>query len=328
MRFIRQVLTSCAVISALAAATPVLAAADAPAVVPAAKEVVKDLVLVGDAKCTKCHDEADGPELLAIGKTKHGTNADTRTPTCTKCHGDSEKHLAYKGSDKPPKPDRTFGKKSQNEASERSGTCLTCHQKDAKRSHWAGSTHDTRDVVCSSCHQVHAAKDKVRDKRTQAEVCFTCHKEQRTQYQRPSRHAILEGKIACSDCHNAHGSIGPKLMKRDSTVETCYQCHMEKRGPFVRPHEPVNEDCTNCHNPHGSTAEYMLKVRPPFLCNECHSPHGGNMPQLVGQAAAPTTVGKSGINYEQGRGCANCHTQVHGSNNPQKSWPNPQYLLR
>ena len=96
---------------------------------------------------------------------------------------------------------------------------------------------------------------------TQAEVCYTCHKEQRAQYQRPSRHPILEGKVSCSDCHNPHGSIGPKLMKRDSVVDTCFQCHMEKRGPFVRPHEPVTEDCSNCHAPHGTTVENMLKAR-------------------------------------------------------------------
>ena len=350
MRFVRQILTFCAVIGTLTAAAPLLAA-DAPKRDLAPNPDAKDLILKGDAKCTGCHDEADeptgaatmlelNPSVLAIGKTKHGTNADSRTPSCVNCHGESEKHRTHKGSDKPPKVDRSFRKNSPTAAEERSGACLACHQKDSKRSHWDGSTHQTRDVACNSCHQVHAAKDKVRDKRTQAEVCFTCHKEQRTQYQRPSRHPILEGKISCSDCHNVHGSIGPKLVKRDSTVETCYQCHAEKRGPFVRPHEPVNEDCGNCHNPHGSNAEFMLKVRPPFLCNECHSPHGGAMPQLYGQAGSGglggansvtggiTRLSKSGNNYTQGRGCANCHTMVHGSNNPSITAPSPQYLLR
>jgi hypothetical protein len=48
----------------------------------------QDLVLNGDAKCTKCHDESDSPEVLAIGKTRHGTRADSRTPGCSSCHGD------------------------------------------------------------------------------------------------------------------------------------------------------------------------------------------------------------------------------------------------
>ena len=293
---------------------------------PAASD--KDIVLQGDAQCTRCHDEADGPALLAIGKTKHGTRADSRTPSCTSCHGTSEKHLGHKGSDKPPKPDRTFGKSSPNTAGERSDACLTCHQKDAKRSHWVGSTHDTKDVACSSCHQVHVAKDLVRDKRTQPDVCFTCHKDKRAQVNNPSHHPIMEGKVVCSDCHNTHGSTGPKLMKRESVNATCYTCHMEKRGPFVHNHQPVQEDCTICHNPHGTTAENLLKTRAPFLCHSCHAtPHGSFQPSV-----ATTTSGTpgwwNGSTNTQGRSCLNCHTQIHGSNNPSSADPTPQRLFR
>jgi DmsE family decaheme c-type cytochrome len=300
----------------------------------------KDLVLKGDAKCTGCHDEADEPVpsmldlkpgVLRIGKTKHGTKADSRTPSCTNCHGESLDHNNYKGKDKPPKPDRVFTKHGLSSAEVRNDACISCHQKDAKRSHWEGSTHQLRDVACNDCHQVHTNKDKVRNKRTQSEVCFTCHKEQRAQINRPSHHPIPEGKMTCSDCHNAHGSAGPKLMVRDSVNSTCYTCHMEKRGPFVHNHEPVSEDCGNCHNPHGTTAENMLKVRAPFLCHQCHTPHGGFIPQLIGaQVTAPTAaaLGKGTTNVTQGRACLNCHTQVHGSNNPAATNPTPQFNLR
>jgi DmsE family decaheme c-type cytochrome len=193
--------------------------------------------------------------------------------------------------------------------------------------------HQQRDVACTSCHEIHTGHDKVRDKPTQPEVCFTCHKEQRTQVNKPSHHPIPEGKMACSDCHNPHGSVGPKLMKRDSVNDTCYTCHMEKRGPFVHTHEPVAEDCSNCHNPHGTTAENMLKARPPFLCHQCHTPHGANVLQLRGQGQgtallSPLTGGKSGINYTMARGCVNCHTQVHGTNNPSTTNPTPQFNFR
>ena len=46
----------------------------------------KDLVLKGDAKCTSCHDQ-DEKSVMAIGKTRHGATGDSRTPTCTSCHG-------------------------------------------------------------------------------------------------------------------------------------------------------------------------------------------------------------------------------------------------
>jgi DmsE family decaheme c-type cytochrome len=294
----------------------------------------KDAVLRGDGKCTRCHDESDEFPVLAIGKTKHGTNADSRTPTCTSCHGPSERHMNKpEGVTQRPKPDVLFRGQSVSDPAARNGACLACHQGDAKRTHWAGSQHASADVACSSCHKVHAAHDPVRDKAAQPEVCFSCHKEQRTQVNKPSHHPIPEGKMGCSDCHNPHGSVGPKMMKRDSVNETCYTCHMEKRGPFVHVHEPVAEDCSNCHNPHGTTAENLLKARPPFLCHQCHTPHGAQVLQLAGQGQTAAqlsaiTSGKSGINYTMARGCVNCHTQVHGTNNPSTTNPTPQFNFR
>jgi DmsE family decaheme c-type cytochrome len=279
----------------------------------------KDLVLRGDAKCTSCHDEVDSPQLLAIGATRHGVKADGGTPTCTSCHGESVSHVTYKGSDKPPKPERTFGKNTETSAAERNSACLSCHEKDRKRHLWTGSKHQIADVACSSCHQMHTKHDAVRDKRTQAEVCFTCHQEQRAQENRISHHPIGEGKVTCSDCHNAHGGSGPKLLKKNTVNETCFTCHAEKRGPFLWEHQPVAEDCTNCHTPHGSNIAPLLKSRAPFLCSECHDgPHNSKVP-AAGNAAgwqnglASTTIPSE--NYT-GRGCQNCHSMIHGSNNP------------
>lgn len=316
-----------AVLAGLAGAAPALAA-DGP-ITKADPDATKDIVLKGDAKCTRCHDEADAPALLAIGKTRHGTRADASAPTCTDCHGASDAHMAKveSGKERPP-VDRLFGKSSKTPVAARNEACLSCHKKDAKRSHWEGSTHQSRDVACTSCHQIHTAHDKVRDKRTQPEVCYACHKEQRAQVNKPSHHPIPEGKMGCSDCHNGHGSTGPKLLVRDSVNATCYTCHMEKRGPFVHNHAPVAEDCSICHNPHGTTAENMLKSRPPFLCHQCHTPHGGVIAQLTNQSTPPATVGRNAVTVNQGRGCVNCHTQVHGSNNPANSNPNPQFNLR
>ena len=282
--------------------------------------------LADDATCLNCHKDGT-PEIMAMFATKHGNKADARTPGCQTCHGASASHLQSPSN----RADVLYTAKSTNTPTQRNEVCLGCHKKDSKRSHWEGSTHQARDLACATCHTVHAQKDRVLSKATQFEVCFGCHKEQRSQQNRPSRHAVIEGKVACADCHNPHGSAGPKLMKRDSVVDTCYQCHMEKRGPFVHNHQPVTEDCTICHNPHGTVAENMLKVRAPFLCHQCHTPHGGFIPQLLGaQVTAPTVnaVGKGTTNLTQGRGCLNCHTQVHGSNNPSAVNPTPQFMLR
>jgi DmsE family decaheme c-type cytochrome len=292
-----------------------------PAVQPAPR---RDLVLNGDAKCTICHDESDSPELMQIGQTKHGVRADGRTPTCTSCHGESLAHLGHKGSTKPPKPDRMFGKNTTTPAAERNVACLTCHKSDAKRHLWTGSKHETNGVACTSCHKMHTAHDNVRDKKTQPEVCYACHKEQRAQEKRISHHPIGEGKVACSDCHNSHGSAGPKLLKKNTLNETCYTCHTEKRGPFLWEHQPVTEDCGTCHTPHGSNIAPLLKSRAPFMCTECHDgPHNSKVP-AAGSAggiqagltqSGTTATGLPSENYT-GRACQNCHSMVHGSNHP------------
>lgn len=346
MKFIFEKFLLCSFIGSLCLVSVALAQETAEQQSPAANVAAPAPLTSGaassapnkDAVCTRCHDENETKPILAIYQTKHGVKADSRTPNCQSCHGESEKHLKGDPSQKGrAAPDVLFGNKKgssgsflPSDATVQNEACLSCHRKDAKRSHWEGSTHQSRDVACASCHEVHAAHDKVRDKQSQPEVCFTCHKEQRAQINKPSHHPIPEGKMSCSDCHNPHGSVGPKLMKRDSVNDTCYTCHMEKRGPFVHNHEPVSEDCSNCHNPHGTTAESMLKMRPPFLCNSCHTPHSPIQPSLTGQTTpSPNSLGWwNGAAITQGRGCLNCHTQVHGSNNPSSVNPAPQNLFR
>jgi DmsE family decaheme c-type cytochrome len=281
----------------------------------AAQKKTQDLVLTGDAKCTTCHDEQDSAKIFAIGRTRHGTIADKRVGTCTSCHGASDKHIAdaEKGAKKPVAVDVAYGTKTANSAESRNAACLTCHQ-GGNRIHWTRSSHANSEVACSSCHQIHVEHDKARDKLTQSEVCFACHKEQRALMSRPSRHPIKEGKVACSDCHAPHGTAGVKQLVRDTVNDTCYTCHMEKRGPFLRSHEPVAEDCSICHNPHGTTNPNLLKVRAPFLCQSCHQPssHHATVP-LNGVAGAVPSTNQAVI---MARGCVNCHTEIHGSNNP------------
>jgi len=283
---------------------------------------------VGSDTCLTCHEDLGKRfQLTVMGKVFAQPRNEDEKLGCEVCHGPGKAHVEA-GGGKDTIPLR-FAKDAKETAEQKNHACLTCHQKDAKRSHWDGSVHQSRDVACTSCHEVHTGHDKVKDKLTQPEVCFNCHKEQRTQINKPSRHPIPEGKMSCSDCHNPHGSVGPKLMKRDSVVDTCYTCHMEKRGPFVHNHEPVNDDCSNCHNPHGTTAESMLKMRAPFLCNTCHTPHAPIQPSLAGQTPAPGTQGWwNGAAITQGRACLNCHTQVHGSNNPSAANPSPQRGFR
>jgi len=279
-----------------------------------------------DAVCTKCHDETETKPILAIYQTPHGVSGDARTPGCQGCHGESKDHLAGGGSEgKRPPPDMVFGHihtaagYTPSNPQAQSEVCLGCH-KDGLRMHWPGSQHQVNDVACTSCHTVHIAHDPVLAKTEQPGVCFTCHKEQRAQTKQISTHPIDVGKMACSDCHNPHGSPGPKMLSMNTVNETCFTCHAEKRGPFVFEHQPVTEDCTNCHTPHGSNITPLLKSRPPFLCDECHdgphtsqSPYGTAVAGIQGGGVAP---GGNPSTSAVGRACMSCHVQVHGTNSP------------
>lgn len=284
------------------------------------KQAPADVIFKGDAKCTRCHDENDNAPVFAIGKTKHGVAADGRNIGCVGCHGDSRDHSENpQGLKDRPKVDRSFLKNSATPVAERNAACLGCHE-GGNRMHWASSQHASADLACTSCHKVHTQHDKVRDKTTQGEVCFDCHKQQRSESMRASHHPLKEGKMACSNCHNPHGSTGPKLLAKNTVVETCYTCHAEKRGPFLWEHPPAGDNCLNCHSPHGSNHPTLLKTKPPYLCQQCHdwtfhpgTPYSGT--QLPGFAAPAAGVGQQLVL----RACLNCHTQVHGSNHPSGS---------
>jgi len=285
--------------------------------------------LAQDAVCTKCHDENDNKPILAIYQTRHGVKADGRTPSCQSCHGNSERHVKNpEGSAIRPAPEVVFGAKlkiktaslpdAQNKA------CLGCHQA-GQRVNWSGSQHQTHDMACSSCHLVHAPRDPVLTRSTQPEVCETCHKTQRAQTKLFSTHPIQAGEMGCSDCHNPHGSTGPKMLVKNTVNETCYTCHAEKRGPFLWEHAPVADDCSNCHTPHGSNSPPLLKQRVPFLCQDCHTAdHGaginsganlpdGNVTTINGKLPLANRNPRAQANA---RACLNCHVLVHGSNHP------------
>ncbi len=299
-------------------------AADAPAQDQAKQDMVKQ-ALARDAVCTKCHDENDNKAILSIYQTKHGVKADSRTPGCQTCHGPSDAHVKNpQGTRVRPSPDVVFGPKSSTPVSEKNDVCLLCHKSGA-RTYWTGSIHQYRDVACANCHQVHVPRDPVLAKITQPDVCFGCHKTQRAQIHLISTHPILVGKVACSDCHNPHGSSAPKLMVKDTVNETCYTCHAEKRGPFLWEHSPVVDDCTNCHTPHGSTKPALLKARAPWLCQECHSgDHGAaiNSGANLPTGNATTVNGLQPLGNQSpraqtnARACLNCHVLIHGSNHP------------
>lgn len=263
-------------------------------------------------KCTRCHDETSDYPVLSILKTRHAVQADPRIPFgtdgCEACHGDASDHMRPPAEgEKRTLPPVTFSKGTPVPPEERNAVCLQCHES-GDRMHWRGSRHEFRDVACVSCHTIHTDRDRVLDRREQPAVCVQCHTEKRVEMLKPSAHPVSEGRMACSDCHNPHGSTGPNLLREPTLNETCYGCHAEKRGPFLWEHAPAREDCSLCHNAHGSVHPSLLKTRGPWLCQQCHlGTHS---------SGAFTDAGVGGTVFMAGQSCLNCHSQVHGTNNP------------
>jgi DmsE family decaheme c-type cytochrome len=262
----------------------------------------------GSDTCVLCHT-SEGDSLKG---TPHGQAKNPRSPAaaygCESCHGPGQAHV----------DDEQKGhilKFAQLKSFEVNQTCLTCHNR-GNHAGWEGSAHERRNLSCTTCHSVHHPKSFERQlvAPTQTALCATCHRVQVAKTERAVAHMpVREGKMACTSCHNPHGSISNvKALKVGSSVaESCISCHTEMRGPMLWEHAPVRENCATCHDPHGSSNDRMLVVRMPMLCQRCHvfTKH----PSSIYDNAA-ITVKKS--NRMFGRSCVNCHSNVHGSNHP------------
>ena len=203
-------------------------------------------------------------------------------------------------------------------------TCAGCHQKQYEA--FKHSTHsrimipgDTDKVGvqgCETCHgpgSLHAEAGGGRgvggiiNPRKDPSRCFTCHLDKKAEFRLPYHHPVMEGKMSCADCHNAHGEdVRPwSATSMKDVNEACYKCHKDQRGPFVWEHEALREGCATCHKVHGSIHEKMLVARDANLCLRCHT-----------QVGFPT-IGKSSHATRLSQGTcfsAGCHTAVHGSN--------------
>ena len=258
-------------------------------------------------ECTQCHAASADKPLHALFNTAHGNlQASDGGNSCQTCHGGSEQH-ASNPINTPPSV--SFGPRWPSDKEVSSGQCLTCH-KGGEQMFWAGSAHHQESMGCNDCHTVHAMQDPVLAKISQPDVCYGCHVRQRSEAQLPSHHPIVEGKTACADCHNPHGSSTQVMLREPTLNDTCYTCHAEKRGPFLFEHAPVSEDCSLCHTPHGSVNTPLLTSRGPALCQQCHmAAFHPSLPSTGSgiASASPLLLAKN---------CTSCHSQVHGSNHP------------
>jgi DmsE family decaheme c-type cytochrome len=267
---------------------------------------------VGAETCKGCHAEA----FTKFASTKmgrlflHHPRNDLEGAACENCHGPGKAHVEA-GGGKGVGGLITFRKNDSTPVETRNAVCVQCHQR-GPHLFWQGSAHEARDVACTNCHKVmEDVSPKFQlAKATEIETCGQCHLERRAQQMRSSHMPLREGKMTCTSCHNPHGGVTQHNLKAMSTNETCFLCHAEKRGPFLWEHAPATENCTYCHDPHGSNHEKMLKLAKPRLCQQCHVVTR-HPTRPYGQETSP-----SNLKFILGKGCTNCHFNIHGSNHP------------
>lgn len=211
-----------------------------------------------------------------------------------------------------------------------SQACAECHEelvrdfKTAGHSRLQARGKNAENAGCESCHgpgSLHVssggAARTIINPNKDPETCFKCHLEIRSKFNLPYRHAVLEGRMSCSDCHNPHkGSMvkGGGATNMMGKNEVCFQCHTLQRGPFVFQHEAMREGCVTCHDPHGSVNQKLLVARNQMLCLKCHF----QQQRVPGQVYTPgqLAIGEGSHTGRVSQGTCwsgGCHEAVHGS---------------
>jgi DmsE family decaheme c-type cytochrome len=292
--------------------------------------------------CTDCHNPHPAT----------GVAMSVQQPqVCYRCHGETRQLQEIAG------PHQLLGPNQficttchrphgQVTTQTRTDVCLSCHTGTPTMA-WHSSYHDRQNVACADCHDAHpdarlprntAISHTTLDRPSrrpmrviEPDACFKCHPQIFALASLPSHHPIREGKVRCSDCHDAHGEEDQSL-KAQTLNELCYECHGEKEGPFVWEHPPVTENCGTCHAAHGTVANNLLKQPPTFLCLRCHTGHsthgatfqctrcheielpGGDVTTLVaGGPRNPMIPLTPTLQQALFTDCTQCHSQIHGS---------------
>jgi DmsE family decaheme c-type cytochrome len=266
-----------------------------------------DSEYAGSEACKDCHEAY----YKGFAKSIHGKKAVPGNPVnrdgCESCHGPGAQHVEKGGG----RGVAIFVFGRTVDPKTRASKCLSCHEESNHLASWDIGKHKSMGVSCDNCHSMHAGTNKSLKVR-EPDLCYSCHKYIRTQQNKQSHHPVKEGRIRCSQCHEVHGTFGPRMVKADSVNDLCYKCHAEKRGPFAFEHPPVQENCLNCHEIHGSNHSKLLIRKVPYLCQSCHTATGHPSRPYTNfhSFAGPATAQK---NKFYARSCLNCHGNVHGS---------------
>ncbi|MFQ5722842.1 MAG: DmsE family decaheme c-type cytochrome, partial [Terriglobia bacterium] len=115
---------------------------------------------------------------------------------------------------------------------------------------------------CTDCHNQHGgfSARQLRTATGTDQACYQCHADKQGPFVFEHPPVKVEG---CAICHEAHGSINPRLLKRPEVRFLCLECHAGSPAtfgdatPFFHDlRQPTWQNCTTCHvNIHGSNLD-------------------------------------------------------------------------
>ena len=130
---------------------------------------------------------------------------------------------------------------------------------------------------CTDCHNPHGAflatwrmadRPRMNDQAlSNEEPCLKCHSEKRVPF--IYEHAVVRVD-GCETCHNPHGSVNSRLLRRPVVFTLCAECHngtgRGRQGAGVLSQsgshnmsDPRYQNCTTCHvRIHGSNSDQFF----------------------------------------------------------------------
>jgi predicted CXXCH cytochrome family protein len=150
---------------------------------------------VGADICVACHETQ--PRTY-VG-TPHARATDPRSPAgqrgCESCHGPGGHHITDPTEIPVPV---SFANTPPDEVN---ATCTTCHDR-GEHALWNGSSHEARDLSCTSCHSAHGFQSPGAQLKADSQMatCASCHRDKVAKFDR-------SGRVTCHS--SIHGSNHP-----------------------------------------------------------------------------------------------------------------------